>query len=350
MFFRPGLTPYILRAVIKRWGRIVLQLAAGVALVAVLVWQTDLDKAVTIVREGQYVYLAVGLPLYLVAALVNAYRWRLALHHLEVPPVGDLFGIYLVALMLNRVLPMRMGDVWRVQLPARRYGISGEALTAEVWVVETLLDATVFVLLILWSLAFLGVRPVPLTIAWTLSMLTLGGLLAATLAARLELREGWEERGFVRHLLQPVRVRAGVMVPRFVEGLRVLRDLPVAGAALALTLLSWVVQAVMYYSFGLMFGLELSLAEAIVVTIAAAIVVSLPLMPSSIGTYEVAVAGVLVLMGLSNAEAVTYALGSHILTVTISVIAGVVAVAALGLGYRDLPFVGGRSSQPSPPG
>lgn len=328
---------------IQRWGVIIIQIAAGVALVAVLVWQTDLDRAVTIVREGEYLYLAVGLPLYLIGALVNAYRWRLALHHLEAPPVGDLFGIYLVALMLNRVLPMRVGDVLRVQLPARRYGISGEALTAEVWVVETLLDATVFVLLILWSLAFLGVEAVPLTIAWTLSMLTLGGLIVATLAARLELRDGWEERGLVRHLPRPVRARAGVMLPRFIEGLRVLRDLPVAGRALALTLLNWVLQAVMYYSFGLIFGLELSLAEAIVVTIAAAIVVSLPLMPSSIGTYEVAVAGVLALMGLSNAESVTYALGSHILMIGFSVLVGAVAIPAIGLGLKDLPFVGRAS-------
>jgi len=325
----------------RRWAGIAVQLAAGVALVAVLLWQTDVPRAVTIVRKGQYVYLAAGLPLYLAAAVVSAYRWRLSLRHLEAVPVGELFGIYLTAQMLNRVLPMRLGDVFRVQLPARRYGISGEALTAEVWVVETLLDATVFVLLILWALAFLGVRPVPLTIAWTLSMVTLGGLIVGTLVARLELQDGWEERGLVRYLPGVMRRRAGVMVPPFVEGLRVLRDLPVAARALGLTLLNWVLQALLYYSIGLVLGLELSLAEAIVVTVAAAIVVSLPLMPSSIGTYEVALTGVMVLMGASNAEAVTFALGSHILIVALASVAGAVAAVAIGLGWRDLPFVGG---------
>ena len=277
--------------------------------------------------------------MYLLGSLCNAFRWRLALHAVkEPPPVRDLFGIYLVAMMMNRLLPMRFGDIFRVQLPARRYGLSGEALTAVVFVGETLLDGCAFVILFLWSLAFLGVPPVHLTIAWTLSVVATGGLAIAAIAARLELTEGWQDRGVIRHLPRTVRDRAGVVVPRFLEGLGLLRDLAVTGRAMALTLCNWLIQAAIYYLFGRTFGLHLSLADAVVVTITAAIVVSLPLMPSGLGTYEVAVTGVLVLMGLPSAGAVTYALGSHLLSIAFAVLAGMLAVPSIGLSLQDLPF------------
>jgi len=325
----------------NRWFRLAAQLLAGAAVIAVMVWQTDVERAYTIAKDGEYLYVLLALPLYVAACFASAFRWRLALQHMETaPPVGDLFGVYVAAMMLNRILPMRVGDILRVQVPSKRYGLSGEALAAIVFVTETLLDGTAFVLMFLWSLAFLGVPAVHLTIAWTLSVFTFAGVIVAALAARLELREGWEDRGPVRFLPRVLRSSAGVVVPRFLEGLALLRDVKMAAYALCLTLLNWMLQALIYYLFGLTFGLHFSLAQAIVVTITAAIVVSLPLMPSSLGTYEVAVGGVLAIMGLSNAEAVTYALGSHIMMIGFSVVAGAVAMPAIGLGVNDLPFIG----------
>lgn len=197
----------------------------------------------------------------------------------------------------------------------------------------------------LWSLAFLGVPPAHLTIAWTLGVVAIGGLVIAAIAARLELTEGWQDRGVIRHLPWTVRDRAGVVVPRLLEGLGLLRDLAVTGRAMALTLCNWLIQAAIYYLFGRTFGLHLSLADAVVVTITAAIVVSLPLMPSGLGTYEVAVTGVLVLMGLPNAGAVTYALGSHLLNIGCAVLGGILAVPSVGLRVEDLPF-SGRGARP----
>jgi uncharacterized protein (TIRG00374 family) len=324
-----------------RWPRLIAQTIIGAVLVALVIWQTDVGRAFTVARHGQYLYLLPVLPLYLLSSFSNAVRWRLALHGVkERPPVRDLFGIYLVAMMMNRLLPMRVGDILRIQLPARRYRLSGEALAAIVFVAESLLDGCAFVILFLWSLAFLGVPPVHLTIAWTLSVIAVGGLVIAAVAARLELAEGWQHRGPFRHLPEIVQERAATTVPRFLEGLGLLRDLPVAGRALALSLGNWLIQAAVFWLFGRTFGLHLSPADAIVVTITAAIVVSLPLLPSGLGTYEVAMTGVLVLMGFPNAGAVTYALGSHLLGIGFAVLAGVFAVPAVGLGLRDLPFMG----------
>ncbi len=174
---------------------------------------------------------------------------------------------------------------------------------------------------------------------WTLSTLVLVAAAVAAAAARLELREGWENRGPLARLPAVARRQARVLVPEFLDGLALLRDLPLAAKALAVTIGSWLLQAVLYYVFGLTFGLGLSLADAIVITVTATLIVSVPLVPSSFGTYEVALTGVLVLEGNSAAEALTYALGTHIFNIAFALAAGLVAMSLMRLSLRDVLFL-----------
>lgn len=318
---------------------LLIQTVASAALIAVLLWRTDLQEALNVAKDADYLYLPLALPLYLMANLLCAVRWRIALSTIRQPPVMSLFGIYLTGMMVNRVLPMRLGDVLRVQVPARRYGLPRATLTAVVFVTETLLDGLAFGFLFLATLAFLGVPQLPVTLVWVLSIVILTGLLMATAAARLELTEGWQERGWFGHLPQIVRRHSAPVVPEFLEGLAVLRNASLAGSAMAATFAAWLIHAGIFYVFGLAFGLDLSLAEAVIVTITAALVVSVPLTPFSLGTYEVAITGVLVLMGATNAEAVTYALGSHLLSVAAAVLGGVPAMWLMGFGLSDVFYL-----------
>ncbi|HEU4760188.1 MAG TPA: lysylphosphatidylglycerol synthase transmembrane domain-containing protein [Dehalococcoidia bacterium] len=316
------------------------QTAVSAALVALLLWRGDLDQAVHVARDADYFYLPLAFPAYLLANLLVAVRWRIALPRTRQPPLMDLYAIFLTGMLVNRLLPMRLGDVLRVQVLARRFGLRRAGLTALIFITETLLDGLAFVFLFLATLAFLGLPQLPLTLVWALSIAVLTGLLMATAAARLELAEGWQDRGWFRHLPEIVRRPVSGWVPEFLEGLAVLKDASLAGRAVAATFAAWLLHAAVFYLFGQAFGLDLSLAQALIVTITAALVVSVPLAPFNLGTYEVGVAGVLVLMGASNAEAVAYALGSHVFTVAFAALAGFPAMWAIGLGIHDLPFFG----------
>lgn len=326
---------------------ILLEIAASAALIGLFLWRASLGQAVDVARDADYYYLPLALPLYLLACLLGAFRWRMELSRMRQPPVLSLFWIYLAGMMVNRLFPMRLGDVMRVQVPARRFGLSRAGLTAVVFVTETLLDGLAFVFLTLTTLAFLGVPELPVTLVWLLSIVILIALLLAIAAARLELTEGWQDRGWFGRLPQLVRRHAAVGVPQFLEGLGVLRDPLLAAHCVATTFGSWLLQAGMFWVFGRTFGLDLSLAQAVIVTIVAALVVSVPLVPFNLGTYEVAVGGVLVIMGASNPQAVTYSLGSHLMSVVLAALAGVVAMWALGLGLRDVFYLG-ATEQPAP--
>jgi hypothetical protein len=69
-----------------RWLRLLLQTALGAALIGVLLWQTDVERAYRVARDGEYLYLLPVFPMYLLGSLCNAFRWRLALHAVKEPP------------------------------------------------------------------------------------------------------------------------------------------------------------------------------------------------------------------------------------------------------------------------
>lgn len=320
--------------------QVVPQALASIVLIGLLLWRTDIEKAADVAAHADYPFLAIALPLYLAANLLGAVRWHIQLHPAGRPRILRLFGLFLAGGMVNRILPWRLGDVLRVQAAAKVYGLPRASVTAMIFVTETLLDGFAFVFLFMVMLAFLGAPQLPLTVAWTLTVTIIVGALMAVAAARLELPEGWQDRGWFRLAPAALRERAAGFVPRFLDGLAVLRDANRTGYALGATFASWLIQAGMYFVFGLTFGLNLSLAQAMVITIAATLVVSVPLVPFNVGTFEVAVVGVLVLMGYDRSAAVTYALGAHVMTLALAVAAGLPAMLQAGIGLHDLLYTG----------
>src|SRR4051812_42053075 len=111
------------------WPRLVerrslIRAALSVALIGVLLWRLDLPRAGGALMDANYVYVVPALALFGLAKLLVAHRWRLMMTKFARLPLLPLFGILLVSNLANNVVPARIGDVIRVQVPARRYDIS----------------------------------------------------------------------------------------------------------------------------------------------------------------------------------------------------------------------------------
>lgn len=315
------------------------RLALSAVLIGLLLWRIDLSQALDVVSAANFLYLLPALPLYSLSKLLDAYRWRLMLHRVGSPPVSGLFGVYLMSNMANSILPVRMGDLLRVQVPARRYGIPRAGLTASVFVTESLLDGVIFMALLLAALAFFDIPRLPLSFVWAFGGLVLVGLALSIAVSRLELGEGWQERGPVRRLPEGMRKIASRVAPEFVRGLALLKDPPLAALALAASAVAWLMETGVFALFGQTFGLELGFADYIVIMITANMIVAMPLAPSNVGPYEVAVAAVVSLLGADVAEAAAFAVGSHLLLIVWMGVTGVAATWAMGLGLGDVFFL-----------
>ena len=331
------------------YRRLWFRLAVSAGLLGLLVWRVDIREALETLAEGRYVYVAAALPIYTLSKLVDAYRWRLMLAKVGSAPVLGLFGVYLVSNMANNLLPLRVGDVIRVQVPARRWGLPRAGLTATVFVTESLVDGVAFVILLLIALAFLDVPGLPLGLVWALIAAVSVGLVLAVAVSRLELRPGWEDRGWVAAVPSRLRRLLARTLPEFLAGLAILRDAPLAARTMAATFVAWMLETAVFWLFGLTFGLELGLADYLVIMVTANMIVAMPIAPSNIGPYEVATAEVVALLGVEGSLAAGFAIGSHLLNILWVGVTGLAAMWLLRLGFEDVFFLRPREErEPAP--
>ncbi len=327
--------------------RLLFRVGLSGGLLGLLVWRVNIGEALQTFTEANYLYVIPALPIYTVSKLVDAQRWRMMLSPIRRVPVWGLFGSLLIANMANNAVPVRVGDVLRVQVPAQRYDLPRAGLTATVFVTETLVDGVVFVVLGLLGLALIPEFPSALTnLLWALFGAVVGGLLVAGAAAQLRLEVGWEERGWLRWVPARIRQTVGELLPQFLEGLGTLRRPRLGFEVLALSFVAWLLETLMFWLFGQAFGLGLSFSSYLVIMIAANMIVSMPVAPSNIGPYELATAEVVAVLGVSRPLAGGYAIGTHLLNIIWVGFAGLIAMWMLRVSFEDLFYL--RRPQPVP--
>jgi len=322
--------------------RLVIRTAVSLALLAILLWRIDLEQAGRALRDADYYYVVPGLLLFGLAKLLVAQRWRLMLSKFADLPLPPLFGILLVSNLANNVVPARIGDVIRVQVPAQRYELSRARLASTVFATESLLDGIAFAVLGLIGLALIDLHGFPTGVFWGVLGLVSGGLVAVIPIAHLRLEDGWTRRGIMPRLPEWPRLALEEAVPHFIDGLAVFRDFRLGAEAIALSFAIWLLEVAMFVLFGLAFGIHLSMPAWMLIMVAANMISSVPVTPSNIGAYEVAVTELMKALGVDAGVAGGYAIAAHVFNILWITAAGCTAMWALGLSWDDVFSFGRR--------
>ena len=320
--------------------RLWLQLGLTVAFVGVLAWRVNIGDAVRTFSQVGYGWVVPALVIFSLSKLIHSYRWQLTLEKTEQAPVAELFGIYLVSNMTNSAVPLRLGDLLRVQIPAKRFGIPRAELTASVFVVETVLDGFTFLVLIVAVVSFLDLPGLSTGLLWGVCVGAAVGFVLALAAARFRPPANLAEKRWLRLFSEDIRHQIARIVPQFLDGLEAMRDPRRMARAIAVSFPAWLVEAVMFWFFGLAFGLDLAPHKYIIIMITANLVVAVPITPWNIGTYEVALQEVISALGVDRSLAAGYAIGIHIFSIMWITFTGLVSVWLLKLSLRDVFFMG----------
>jgi uncharacterized protein (TIRG00374 family) len=335
----------VARETVRR-RRIWFQLAFVLLFLGLLVWRVNPGEALRTFSEVNYAWIVAALLIFTLSKLIHTLRWRIFLGHIPGLPLSGLFGTFLISNMINNLMPVRAGDLVRIQVPAQRYNIPRAELTATVIVVETLLDAATFVPLIVIGLSLQDAPVVRTGVLWGLAALVGVGLLAAALAARIRLPADLGQARWARWLPRWLRDQAATLVPPFVDGLAALRDVRLAAQAIFISFPAWLTEAVVFWFFGQAFGLDLPFSAYLVIMIGANLVVSLPLTPTSIGVYEVALLEVVALFGVDRTLAAGYAIGTHVFISIWIGLTGLIAIWMLNLRFEDVFYLRRNTRQP----
>jgi uncharacterized protein (TIRG00374 family) len=282
------------------------------------------------------------LPLGILSAysiFARAQRWRLLLRPVGRPDLLALFSATSIGFFCNMVLPLRVGEVVRPVLLARRTRLPVSSVFASV-LLERLFD-------MLTVLSFLGIVmllvPVPDTIRTSGLVFLALAAGAGTLVLALQRRQRLALRlvdGTLARLPERMRGKAQAALHEFIDGLQALGG---AGTLLGIVLYSvwvWIVIASVFALGFVACGLPVPIVAgglAVVTVVAGA--VSAPSAPGFIGTFQAGCVLALALFAVEQADAVPYAFvvwGVQWLT---QVILGVVFLLRENVSFREIQSV-----------
>ncbi|HEX8695153.1 MAG TPA: lysylphosphatidylglycerol synthase transmembrane domain-containing protein [Longimicrobium sp.] len=326
-----------------------LRVAVGLAVTAFFLWLAlrgiDWRQVWEHLRRANYLLLAASIAVSTLGMHIRALRWGTLLAPLgrEVPFHPRIAGTF-VGFAANNLLPARVGEFVRTLVCARVGALPVSSVFASL-VLERVLDGLVMVSFLFGVMSwpgfptmtgsFSGVDPRAAARVLAVMAVVVGGvLLAMALYPRPAVRT--VER--VARIF-PERFRRLLVdsVHAFVEGLGVLRSPRLLAASVAWALFQWTFLATSYLLAFHAFGItEPGFVGAVFLQSIIAIAVSIPSAPGFFGTFHAAARYGLLLWGVDETRAISFAIGFHLggwLSVTGI---GLWYVWSLGLSWRDL--------------
>jgi uncharacterized protein (TIRG00374 family) len=304
-------------------------------LLALVVWRIDLAEAFRRIRAIDGVWVAVALGLLTASHFLHALRWWLFLPHRSRLPILDATKVHLLSRLLDTSFSTISGDVLRIELVGRRYHIPRGEVTAAVLVIESILDWTAQVVLIILALFFFTVPGITAQVAAILAVLAGVSLAAAWIVSRADPARDITRYRLVSWLPGRLRQAVGRFVPPLIEGLVTLRRPRDLLRALLITFLTWSIDVAVLWAFGQALDLNLGVHQYFVVLVAVSALQSIPLTPGYLGSYELVVTGVVALQGVEPALAGSFAITTHLLTLSWTAMLALLSAPSLGESPRQ---------------
>jgi uncharacterized protein (TIRG00374 family) len=322
--------------------------AIGIGVSALLLWYAfrdiHLSQVVSALRGSDLLLWALCTVTSQLIFPLRARRWRTLLHSVSPNlPFGPLWRATAIGMMGNNVLPARAGELARVFVLVReRREVRWSTALASL-AIDRAFDA-LMVLLLLVVAMLAPDFPRDFTIAGTPVHSTAYLMLAfvAALFAAFFAFARWPHTaealiGRVTGVVLPRhKDRIGRLVHALAAGLGVLRDARRFVEAFAWTLAHWLMNAVAFWFGFRALGIDAPFTAACFVQGVIALGVAVPSSPGFVGVFETMAKLALPVYGVSEAQAVTWAIGFHVLSYIPITVIGAWYFLRMGLHLGDV--------------
>ena len=309
-----------------------LRAVVGGAVSIVALWfvlrGVDLARTGDLLRSADLRWAAFAAALLVLDLAFRGLRWQRLLRPIAAVPYRSMFGYLLIGYVANNVLPARLGELIRVHYLGDREGISRASALGTV-VVERVVDLVAVVAIAAVALLVLSVRGI------VANAILVGAAVAGLLLIALAL-------GIVAHRL-PGMDRIAALVNRYPRIQNLARSLQgglsVAGRprtlleALVTSAAAWSCAILALAAMGQALGLQLTIAQAALITSGVALASAVPAGPSNLGTFEFAAVEIGKAIGVPADSAFALALLIHAAILVVTSVGGGIAFARLG--WRD---------------
>jgi uncharacterized protein (TIRG00374 family) len=277
------------------------------------------------IADAEAGWLAASLGVLAVAIALRSLRWQYLFPAVGRPSYGAVSVALLIGYFFNNVLPARAGEAARIVSLARLEPVSRATATGTV-LVERAYDLLVVVLLLV------GLVPGLPRVSWLPQALTLLAILVVALTVVFLLVHRLGDRP-ARLLLSPLKrlsslspSRVDLAATNLTAAVATARSPRPAAIALGLTVVSWGLLGLSFWLAMPAFDLGLPVGAGLLVAIATGLGGVIPSGPAGIGVFEAATVVALSAYGVSDTEALSYAVVLHALNLFPFLLAGGIAL------------------------
>ena len=323
------------RVRLKALLRPIVGVVVSVVCLALFLRSVSLPEVVESLGRANPAYLLPAVGVYFLGTLVRSLRWQKLLggHHVSVPV---LFRSLVIGLTINDLVPAKLGEVARIFLLTRRAGVPIGVSLASI-VLERVLDGLALTAILGVGILWAGSGGWLVQLA-ALSAAVFGCATAVLLwAAVAPGPMRWLGYTFVRPVPAAFRDRLTRLIDAGLDGLKPIARFGTAVGVIGLSLLAWVIEALMYLLVMAGFQIPGGIPAGLIGTAAASLATLVPSGPGYVGTLDLALKAVLVEgFGAPSADAASYTLTVHFLLIAPVVVLGLFFLWRENLSLHDL--------------
>jgi hypothetical protein len=313
--------------------------------------------------DANYWWIAVSIPVYYAALWVRTIRWQYLLRPVTRVSALRLYPVVIIGLMANNLIPARAGELARAYVLGQREKISKTTALGTI-AVDRLFDGVTLVPMVLIVAAFAGGDTnFPVGFGKNLNFAGLGLVMAVlfgiALAVLFYLALSDRGRRLLHqmvHRFAPAKLKPKVedLLASFFEGLQALRSPIDLAAAWLMSLISWTLEALMYYLVARGFGIHEGFHIFLLLTAAANLAIAIVATQGGVGAFELVVSKTIVAFGAASvapdqfkALSEAYAIGLHALLLFPIVVIGLYLMWSMQFSFGDM-LQSRRSDAPGP--
>jgi uncharacterized protein (TIRG00374 family) len=279
------------------------------------------------IASVNYFYIIPVVCIVLSAHYLRCYRWGKILDTLVSYDQKTLFILGSIGFMAVNVLPARLGEFARPYLVKKRSGVKMSASMATI-IVERVFDLLTLMLFMFIVLLKVSLPPAALKAGFTMLAVSISIFIILIVLAIKRDSSINKIDILLRVFPEKIAVPLNRLAHSFIDGLQILPNIGKTLYVLFLSVLLWACVGLSAYVLFLGFGFDLSIINGYAITVIIALGVMLPAAPGFIGTYHYACKIGLVGFGVSQEDALSYAILLHFFQM--------IPIVALGLAM--LPF------------
>ncbi len=337
-----------------RSPRIWLGVALSALFIVIFLWRTDFTEIGDAFRHANYWWALASIPVYFIAAYFRGWRWKYLLRPLGEMKATSLFPIVIIGFMVNNLIPARAGEFVRAYVVGERHRVSKMAALGTI-AVDRVFDGITLLPFLLIVIATSGANfnltvfhfSVDLhAVAAVMAMLFGFGLLLLVALAFSQRLSHWLVALILRFVPGRLKPQAQTLAESFLTGLHSFRSPADIFLASATSVISWLLEATMYYMIGIAFGLHIGYDVYLLITAGANLLIAVVATQGGVGPFEFLTQQTAIYFGVGSGLASAYAVALHALLLIPVIALGLYFLWAINLSLGEV--LRGRAAQAKP--